>query len=84
MYFSLQGVLMESLSISDARKNLSSIIQALNSDNPEPVRINVRGKTVAVLLSSEEYERMRRQILDQEIDAIFNEFHDANAALTSK
>lgn len=84
MYFSLQGVLMDSLSISDARKNLSSIIQALNSDKAEPVRINVRGKTVAVLLSSEEYERMRRQILDQEIDAIFSEFHDANAALTSK
>ena len=75
---------MDSLSISDARKNLSSIIQALNSDKAEPVRINVRGKTVAVLLSSEEYERMRRQILDQEIDAIFSEFHDANAALTSK
>ena len=84
MYFSLQGVLMDSLSISDARKNLSSIIQALNSDKAEPVRINMRGKTVAVLLSSEEYERMRRQILDQEIDAIFSEFHDANAALTSK
>ena len=84
MYFSLQGVLMDSLSISDARKNLSSISQALNSDKAEPVRINVRGKTVAVLLSSEEYERMRRQILDQEIDAIFSEFHDANAALTSK
>ena len=75
---------MEPLSISDARKKLSSLVQALNSDNLEPVRINVRGKTVAVLLSSEEYERMRRQILDQEIDEIFTEFHDANAALTSK
>lgn len=75
---------METLNISDARKNLSSIVQALSENKRDAVKIDVRGKTTAVIISNEEYERMQQQILDREIDLIFTEFHDVNEALTSK
>ena len=75
---------METLTISNARKNLSSIVQALSENKREAVKIDVRGKATAVIISNEEYERMQQQILDREIDLIFTEFHDVNEALTSK
>ena len=75
---------METLNISDARKNLSSIVQALSENKRDAVKIDVRGKATAVIISNEEYERMQQQILDREIDLIFTEFHDINEALTSK
>ena len=75
---------METLNISDARKNLSSIVQALSENKRDAVKIDVRGKATAVIISNEEYERMLQQILDREIDLIFTEFHDVNEALTSK
>lgn len=75
---------METLTISNARKNLSSIVQALSENKREAVKIDVRGKATAVIISNEEYERMQQQILDREIDLIFTEFHDINVALTSK
>ena len=75
---------METLNISDARKNLSSIVQALSENKRYAVKIDVRGKATAVIISNEEYERMQQQILDREIDLIFTEFHDVNEALTSK
>ena len=75
---------METLNISDARKNLSSIVQALSENKRDAVKIDVRGKATAVIISNEEYERMQQQILDHEIDLIFAEFHDINEALTSK
>ena len=75
---------METLNISDARKNLSSIVQALSENKRDAVKIDVRGKATAVIISNEEYERMQQQILDREIDLIFTEFHDVNEALTSK
>ena len=73
---------MESMTISDVRKNLSSVVHALKDKNREPVRINLRGEDVAVIISNEEYERLRQQSLDREIDSIFAEFHDVNVALT--
>lgn len=75
---------METLNISDARKNLSSIVHALSENKRDAVKIDVRGKATAVIISNEEYERMQQQILDREIDLIFTEFHDVNEALTSK
>lgn len=75
---------METLTISNARKNLSSIVQALSENKRDAVKIDVRGKATAVIISNEEYERMQQQILDREIDLIFTEFHDINVALTSK
>ena len=78
---------MPIMTLSEARRNLSNIVNALpadQADQSDPVRISVRGKAKAVILSNDEYERMRRRILDQEIDQIFEEFHDVNVALTTK
>lgn len=78
---------MPIMSISEARRNLSKIVNALPADQAvpsDPVRISVRGKAKAVILSNAEYDQMRRRILDQEIDRIFEEFHDVNVALTNK
>ena len=59
---------MQQLSITETRKNLTSLVHRLSTSESEPVGIEVRGKKAAVLLSNKEYERMKRQILDQEID----------------
>ena len=75
---------MESMTISDVRKSLSSVVHALKENQREPVKISVRGEVAAVILSSKEYERLQQQNLDREIDSIFAEFHDANVALASK
>lgn len=76
---------MESLTLSEAREKLAEIVENLRSSpESEPVEIRLNGKAAAVIISSEAYHRMRREILDKEIDAIFAEFHDINAALASK
>ena len=83
---------MRQLSITETRKNLTSLVHLLstseseppNTSTPPPSSIEVRGKKAAVLLSNKEYERMKRQILDQEIDSIFQNFHEANVALANR
>lgn len=75
---------MESMIISDVQKNFSSIVQALSENQIDGVQINDQGKSVAVIISSEEYDRLKKRILDSEIDSIFAEFHDVNVALASK
>ena len=75
---------MQQLSITETRKNLTSLVHLLSTSESEPVSIEVRGKKAAVLLSNKEYERMKHQILDQEIDSIFQDFHEANVALANR
>lgn len=75
---------MESMIISDVQKNFSSIVQALSENQIDGVQINDQGKSVAVIISSEEYDRLKKGILDLGIDSIFAEFHDVNVALASK
>ena len=75
---------MKTLTVTEASKHFSSLVHEVGAHGGEPVQITVRGKAAAVLLSSEEYERMRRHMLDLEIDHIFKEFHDANVALAAK
>lgn len=75
---------MQQLSITETRKNLTSLVHLLNTTESEPISIEVRGKKAAVLLSNKEYEKMKRQILDQEIDSIFQDFHEANVALANQ
>ena len=75
---------MQQLSITETRKNLTSLVHRLSTSESEPVGIEVRGKKAAVILSNKEYERMKRQILDQEIDSIFQDFHEANVALANR
>ncbi len=75
---------MEVLSISEARKNLSSLVQKLDTSESSPIYINVRGKDAAVLLSTKEYDRLRFQVLDQEISSIFHDFDDLNKALSKR
>lgn len=70
--------------ISDGQKNFSSIVQPLSENQIDGVQINDQGKSVAVIISSEEYDRLKKRILDLEIDSIFAEFHDVNVALASK
>lgn len=47
-------------------------------------QINDQGKSVAVTISSEENDRLKKRILDLEIDSISAEFYDVNVALASK
>ena len=65
-------------------RKISSIVQALSENQIDGVQINDQGKSVAMIISSEEYDRLKKRILDLEIDSIFAEFHDVNVALASK
>lgn len=75
---------MPSLSLSEARKNLSSIIHSVSAPNSSPIEINVRGKSMAVILSQAEYQRMKNALLDKEIDAIFDDFDELNKGLSKR
>ncbi len=75
---------MEILSISEARKNLSSIVSSLADKTTPPVCIQVRGHDAAVLLSTQEYEQMRKDLLEKEFDEFFEEFAELNRELAAR
>lgn len=75
---------MKILSVLEAKRQLDSLIDAVNVPDADPICITVNGKNVAVLLSFAAYERMRQTLLDQEIDALFKDFNDLNVALSHR
>ena len=75
---------MKTITISETNHQLNSLIDAVNEPNAVPVCITVNGKSAAVLLSFATYERMRLALLDQEIEAVFKDFHDLNVALSHR
>ena len=65
---------MSTITLTEVRRKLSGIVRSVNEDErKEPVFITVRGQTRADILSVDEYDRMSRQSLDEDIDAIFKE-----------
>lgn len=75
---------MESLSISEARKKLSTLVRSLADKRSPPVRIQVRGRDAAVLLSNQEYEQMRKVLLEKEFDDFFEEFAELNREMAAR
>jgi prevent-host-death family protein len=75
---------MESISISEARKNLASIVDSLSGQSGKPIGISVRGKEIAVVISRQEYEQLRRTQLEREFDSLFEDFAELNRELAKR
>ena len=75
---------MQTLSLSEVRKDLSALVASLSSGDNAAVMINVRGKNAAVLVGKEEYERLREAALDREFESLFADFDELNRELAKR
>lgn len=75
---------METFSLADAQRHLTSIVDNLTENPTEVIQIQVDGKPAAVILSADHYAKLKAQCLNREIDTIFKEFHETNVALSNK
>ena len=75
---------METFSLADAQRHLTSIVDNLAETPTEVIQIQVDGKPAAVILSADHYAKLKVQLLDHEIDSILSEFRETNVALSKK
>ena len=75
---------METFSLEDAQRHLTSIVDNLTENPTEVIQIQVDDKPAAVILSVDHYAKLKAQLLDLEIDSILSEFREINMALSKK
>ena len=75
---------METFSLEDAQRHLTSIVDNLAETPTEVFQIQVDGKPAAVILSADHYAKLKAQCFDLEIDSILSEFREINMALSKK
>lgn len=75
---------METISLADAQRHLTSIVDNLTENPTEVIQIQVDGKPATVILSADHYTKLKAQCFDREIDTIFKEFHETNVALSKR
>ena len=75
---------METFSLADAQRHLTSIVDNLAETPTEVFQIQVDGKPAAVILSADHYAKLKAQCFDLEIDSILSEFREINMALSKK
>ena len=75
---------METFSLADAQRHLTSIVDNLTENPTEVFQIQVDGKPAAVILSADHYAKLKAQLLDPEIDSILSEFREINMALSKR
>lgn len=75
---------MKFVSPSEADKNLSSLVDTLSSEPSEPVTITVGDKAAAVLITPEDYTKLKKlkdAEFEREMNEIFDTFKDLNESL---
>lgn len=75
---------LQSVPLSDARRNLTELIAGVTKPDGQPVVISVRGKPAVVLLSAESYDDYLKTKYRDEFKEIFDELDDLNKSLVSK
>ena len=75
---------MDTVPITEAASSFSSLVERVVDPDAQPIFISVDGNTKAVLMSAQEYDRLRNLALDREIDSIFDDFSKLNEELRDK
>lgn len=75
---------LQSVPLSEARRNLTELIAGVTKPDGQPVVISVRGKPAVVLLSVESYDDYLRTKYRDEFKEIFDELDDLNKSLVNK
>lgn len=75
---------IQTIPLSDARRNLTELIADVTQPNGKPVVISVRGKPTVALISAESYEDYLKKKYREEFQEIFDELDDLNKSLVNK
>lgn len=75
---------LQSVPLSEARRNLTELIAGVTKPDGQPVVISVRGKPAVVLLSAESYDDYLKTKYRDEFKEIFDELDDLNKSLVNK
>lgn len=75
---------LQSVPLSEARRNLTDLIAGVSKPDGQPVVISVRGKPAVVLLSAESYDDYLKTKYRDEFKEIFDELDDLNKSLVNK
>lgn len=75
---------LQSVPLSEARRNLTELIAGVTKPDGRPVVISVRGKPAVVLLSAESYDDYLKKKYRDEFKEIFDELDDLNKSLVNK
>lgn len=75
---------LQSVPLSEARRNLTDLIAGVTKPDGQPVVISVRGKPAVVLLSAESYDDYLKKKYRDEFKEIFDELDDLNKSLVNK
>lgn len=75
---------LQSVPLSEARRNLTELIAGVTKPDGQPVVISVRGKPAVVLLSVESYDDYLKTKYRDEFKEIFDELDDLNKSLVNK
>lgn len=75
---------LQSVPLSEARRNLTELIAGVTKPDGQPVVISVRGKPAVVLLSAESYDVYLKKKYRDEFKEIFDELDDLNKSLVNK
>ena len=74
----------KTVSITEAKKNFSSLVLSVSKSENDAVSITVHGRKTAVLLSQEAYQELLKAKYQAEFQSIFDEFDDFNKAMRNK
>ena len=72
------------VSLSEARQNLSQLVSNVSKQENASVSITVRGHNVAVLLSQTDYDELLKAKYKAEFQSVFDELDDFNKAMLNK
>lgn len=81
---------MKTVSLSEAEKNLSFLVDTLTTEPSEPMTITVGGKAAAVLITPEDYTKLKKlkklkdAEFEREMNEIFDTFKDLNESLAKR
>jgi len=75
---------MKTVSLSEAEKNLSFLVDTLTTEPSEPMTITVGGKAAAVLITPEDYTKLKDAEFEREMNEIFDTFKDLNESLAKR
>lgn len=75
---------LQSVPLSEARRNLTDLIAGVTKPDGQPVVVSVRGKPAVVLLSAESYDDYLKKKYRDEFKEIFDELDDLNKSLVNK
>ena len=75
---------IQTVPLSDARRNLTELIAGVTAPDGQPVVISVRGKPTVAVISAESYEDYLRKQYRDEFKEIFDELDDLNKSLVNK